>query len=764
MVHKKVLELTGCTNDRLREIFTCKNSDDKDYAIRKRIEDRIRSRLQDGWTDCLKHAKLYQAIDMAWDSTPIQPDTLPLLMYAQGKLKIEALVKAIESAPDGSPLKSCIKKDGSEMKVSMPRLYEVSINLIRSYVTRRLAAQTARFSNLWPYFRYEPRGTDLVAKLRGDALSQRIDIMADQYNYRHFFPQTYRHMFLYGRSVIFPRCGWDVETGWRLKNLNLPAQATENDLESYVVREGVDFVAPHPTRVYADRSAPLPNINTDNGPRYIGYWNIVPFRDIKDGPYYNLDSVSTGESWAGFISAQAAYFNYYFDPKVLQFPELKDPGADNERVGRMGMYGAEEGDRGCVITEHFEQLNPHSEDIGKLNQNIWVRFTVAGDGTVIGAEFLPSLPAIYGGMNENDDRLVNNSMAMELMPFQDQLTNLFSQMLLNIRAGLVQIWCIDKDALDDNVRTYIENGMKTKDFYVEPQAFFYSGSKLQELGVAQPGQGARSLISIVQANMQTSIEQSMKAIMELLNMADRLLVLSPNEIGQPNPREVSAREVTEISSTTNAISTFISDGIDEQRSAVKRMLFESLVCSSTQEYRVPVVGRYLTDTVRKAGFRVLGGESEDPNAVVPLKSQIVGNAKDLIYDYYFDSRDGQERPVNSQGAQVLSTLLGQILQVPELANALGKERIFAIWNEIFRLSGAAYDLNLEMADGEADGVPSAEGQALQDRVSQLEELLRAMLSARQGGQQVQPQDAAASQDASATPIEGADTPPALTAA
>lgn len=733
MVHKKVLELTGSTNERLRTIFTDRSDATETGKIRKRIEDRIMSRVQDGWVDCLKNAKLYQAIDMAWDSTPIQQETLPLLMFAQGKIDLSALAKAADKAPDGSALRTCVRKasEGGKdvLKVSLPRLYEVSINLIRSYVTRRLAAQTARFSNLWPYFRYEPRGTDLVAKLRGDALSQRVDIMADQYNYRHFFPQTYRHMFLYAHSIIFPRCGWDVETGWKIKSNNAGSEPTEADLESYVIREGVDYIAPHPSRVYSDRSAPLPNINTDNGPKFIGHYNIVPWRDIKNGPYYNVDHVTTGDAWAGLVEANAAYFSYYFDPKVIKFPDLKDAASGNERTGRIGVYGASELDKGVVVTEHFEQINPHAEGISKLNQNVWVRFTVAGDGTVIGAEFLPSIPAVYGGMNENDDRLVNNSMAMELMPFQDQLTNLFSQMLMNIRAGLIQIWAIDKDALESDMKDYIEAGMKVKDFYVEPKAFFYSGSKLQDLGVAGPNQGPRSLINIIQANMQTSIDESMKAITELLNMADRLMVLSPNEIGQPNPREVSAKEVTEISATTNAIASFISDGIDEQRSAVKKMLYESYICCSTQEFRVPVIGRYLSDTVRAAGLKI-ENDSADKNAVVPLKTQVIGKPSDLVYDYYFDSRDGAERPVNSQSAQVLAQLLGQVIQVPELAQSLGKERIFEMWNEIFRLSGAAYDLNLELGDGESTNMGDA---SLEQRVIQLETALKQLLASAPGG-------------------------------
>ena len=221
MVHRKVLEQNGCTVERLREIFTApragktdktKSKEDnkrakKNWEIRDKFEKNISSRMSAGVTECAKRASLWQAVDIAWDSTPIQKETIPLLLWAQKKIKTTELATQLGSLNCAGEY---ISTEGNEIKVDIPRLYEISINLIRSYVTRRLAAQTTRFSNLWPYFKYQPRGTDMVSKLRGDALSERVDVMVDAYNMRHFFPQTYRHQFLYSRSVVFTREGWNL--------------------------------------------------------------------------------------------------------------------------------------------------------------------------------------------------------------------------------------------------------------------------------------------------------------------------------------------------------------------------------------------------------------------------------------------------------------------------------------------------------------------------------------------------------------------------
>ena len=46
---------------------------------------------------------------------------------------------------------------------------------------------------------------------------------------------------------------------------------------------------------------------------------------------------------------------------------------------------------------------------------------------------------------------------------------------------------------------------------------------------------------------------------------------------------------------------------------------------------------------------------------------------------------------------------------PNIAQAIGKERLFEMFNEIFRLSGAAFDLRLELEDAESPDIPPPEG-------------------------------------------------------
>jgi len=736
MIHHKVLKKTGTTPERIREFFTATSGED--FVKAQKIRKRVSSRWQDGFFDCVKNARLYQAVDIAYEGTPIQKQTIPLMLWAQGKINMEALSTALSESEIAKKACEGSKKEGT-LKVDIPRLYEISVNLVRSYVQRRHATQTSRFSNIWPHYRYEPRGNDAVSKLRGEVLSQRIDAMSDQYGYRHFDAQCYLHMFLYSRATAFPRSAWDMETGWRPKDLNIETDDVE--LESYIVREGLDFIAPHPSRTYFDKSSPRAQVNTDTGPDFLGYWDIVPFRDIKDQPdYFNTQGVAMSDAFSSIVQTQAAFFQYYYNNDMLKTMsigmdrrESVDPLASNCRSLNIGLYADQERDAAVFITQHFERINPYHAGISNLNQEIWFRFVIAGDATIIGCEAMPSIPAVYGGVNENDDRDVSNSMAMEILPLQDQMQNLWSQMLFNLRTSLAQIWAIDTDAVDKDVADYIEKCIRSGEIYVEPKVFKYSGSALRDNGIGGPTDRGREAIRIIQADVRQTIDNSFNAITRLMALADRLLVLSPNELGQPNPREVAAREVVEISTSTNAIASSISDGIDEFRAAKKRLLFESLVCRSTHTFRVPSMNRYLKATIEKAGFSVEAAE-DDTDLQVPIDATIIGKPSNLIYEYYFDSRDGAERPVNSQGAQVLMQLLVGFLQIEELRKQMGPKRIFEMANEISRLSGAAFDLKLDLEDGEKDETAATNDQ-LSERITQLEQVLMQLAG---GGQPQQP--------------------------
>lgn len=729
MTDPKVLEKYGCSPERLRVIFTSpyagatpdqrdapgmpdqQNRKLTDGEIRGAFEARIRSRLLDGITNNFKTSKPYQAVDISWDIPPIQPETLPLMMYAMGKIEVGGLLNCLERDCGTSTAAKFFSKDkvDGRLKVNIPRLTDISIDLMRSYITRRLAAIDGLWSNLWPLWKYDARGADDSALLRADVLTQRVDMISDSYNYRHFGSQCRRDMLLYGRSVAFARTAWNRVISWQFKPTNTgePGQEVESTLE----REGVDFINPHPSRIFHDLSSPLANINTDTGPRWVGYWDIVRYGSLKDAEqlYYNLDHIFLSSAWFALANQYADFLRYYFDPTVLIWPDPTQwsQGLGNDRSAHVGLYTAVWKDRGVLVTQYYEKINPKREGIGDYDADVWIRLVVAGDYTVVYAEFMPSIPCAVGAINWNDNRLANQSMGMALLGFQDQASNIMSHMLQQIKQSLVMLMLIDKDSLEEPVRNALIKAASGKDWLIDPQLLIYSATKLRDLGIQNP----KDAFHIVQTQMTNVITTGLSALGQLLNLADRLLVLSPNELGQPNQREVSAREVQEISTSVQSVYSFINQGPREQTAAMKKLVFEALMCCGTDRIRVPIEGSYTMEVVKAAGFDV-GPEFKDKEdlQVVPSKAPILGSLQNLDYEYYFDSRDGSERVVNPQGAQVVQQLLGTILKVPGIPEMLGKKKIVDAINLIIRMSGAPWNAQIDLPVGGEDTFQAPSGQ------------------------------------------------------
>ena len=783
MHDQKILAKYGCTPERLREIFTSTGPDDKgkpsdgsksssedalstrgvtevpyqggstissgeaseittkkksDWAIRCRFEKSIRSRTQSGIITGLNNSKAIEAVKIAWDAPPIQKEMIPLMLWAQGKIKnTTCCSELISTLGVVQAAKYLTKQTDGTFLPNVPRICSVAVNLVRSYTTRRHAAIAALWDNLWPLLKYNPRGTNEVANLRADALTQRVDQMADDYNYRHFLSQTDRDKLLFCDSLIFPRCAWDVKKGIRKKKSNV-AGATGSSLEteSYTICEGVDVANPPKERWFWDLSAPLANINTNNGPGYIGYWNIVPYGTFLKGNYYNTSKIVATEAWALLVQQQNLYFSQNFDPCVLSLPNLgscSDPALMNDRTGNMGIYTEQEQDKGVLHVEYFENINPKVEGIGDYDSEIWIRLTSAGDGTIVGAEFMPSIPACYGAINANDNRIANASLAMEMLSWQDMASNIFTVLIEQIRRSFTQLWILNKDVLGKELCEKIERDAKNQEWWLDPQVLACSFSELYERMSPGGGFNLNAVVAQVNVQLNNAIGEALRGFAQLLALADKLVNSSPNELGQPNPREVAAREVQEISTSVQSIYSFYNQGPREQRAAFKKLIYESLICCGSDEHTGPVLNRYQKKTIKDAGFELADPDDSLPDNHLMLGlTRIMGKIENLTYSYYFDSREGAERALNTQGAQILQQFLVGILGTP-IGPKLGMKRILTMLNIIARMAGAPDEFQITLNDGESEQIPTEEegqnvqvppqvAQAIQQLMQQMQQL------------------------------------------
>lgn len=740
MVDLDVLEAMGSTQDRLREVFTAqkppteaemialpeyeKERLEKDIKLRDRFESDINRRFSEQINYALQNYQMYSAVDVAWDAPPINKETYPLMLYAQGRLDLGKCGKELKDLPCADKYTTKDQK-GNIVAVNLPKFFEVNFNLVRSVITRRLAAQANKYMSLYPYYKYEPRSTSQVGKLRADILSQVMDIQTDQFDHRHHEVQVMRDAMLYGHSIDFVRARWEREEQTIFDpdinpELNDPANPK---YKTVVTKEGVGFVNPHPSRIFWDNAYPMSSINCDIGSEFIGFWDVIRYGDVANNPkFWNRTTISYSATIVQLFSTYAQYFSQYYctitPPCDINTLDLS---ARNDRLNNLGLYAQDMRDTSMIIAEYFKKIIPKDWGIGNYPFPVWLRMKVAGDKTVVYAEFLPSTPACYCGINENDARQLNISIGMELLPYQDQMTQLLSFLLLILQGDFQRILLVDIDSVMSNpdgtkMLNEFRADVKGQNRFVSTKVFEYSGTKMKELGI-----DPTKIVTMVQTQPSQAITMIFQAMAQLVQLAERLMALSPHELGQPAPREISATETNMMAGTTETIYGFISDAIDEYRSAKKKLLYESYMICGSQTIRVPIANRYTKSIIAKAGFEVF---DEDEESIVwvdreePAYHTVVGTKSKLLYEYIYTSRDGGLRAVNTQSANVLVQLLGT-LQNPIILQNIKKEKLFEIYNEIFRLSGAAVDLNLDLGPGESNELGPNKQQQMEQVLTQL---------------------------------------------
>jgi hypothetical protein len=602
------------------------------------------------------------------------------------------------------------EEDGNTIKeLNLPRLHEIAVNLVRPMIRRRVAAQANKYNKQYPFFKYDTRSKDMVSKLRGDVMSSRIETMSDQMGYREDMTQALRKNFLYSHCVEFVEMAWLKEKQFRVKQSPANDEAGDDgelgELEDYIVKEGVPMVRPHPTRVFYDQQYSLSTINHGHGCKYAGYWDVIRWSDISDNPnFFNKKAIEFSRS--NHFSFYQDYFDYYFvngGECTMKFPTFADGAGEesNKRDATLNLYNDSNGDDSVWAASYYERVKPKEVGIGDYPHEVWVRLNVASDNTVVFGEILPtSICGAYMGHDCDNSKNLNLAMSHEIMPYQDQIANLWSQALYLMKIQSLLVMAVDTDTLTEAQRDDIKALAKGSKYYSELLLVEHSAS--DEKDVFGETTDARPPISIVQsqAKLGNVVTELLNGISAVMNMLDRTQMMSPQESGSfATGERTTAQEVNEVSQTTNALFSFSSEGPDQFRDAKKRILAESMLALGSKDIEVHVQELYPEDVIIAAGFKpkltnsIGGYKLKDTD-----KQTIMGSIKALDIDYIFTSRDGSERAVSTQAAKVISDLTRYVFSTPDIfkvfVDQFGIEQIANMISEVFRLSGAGFVLKV----------------------------------------------------------------------
>lgn len=662
--------------------------DPTDWDIRCHLETVIRGEILEGITRCAENFDRVGAMDLAYASIPIHPTTLPLMRVALGHIKFDACQANIAKlSPETRD--SIFKRDakGNITGASRPKLLEVSHNLVHSLVTRRVAALATEVYQQFPVMKYEPYSNNQTGRLVGDAMTQIAEQMAGAYGYRKDYEESIRQASLYTDSIKFKKKAWHTEHQLLPKppepnGAKKTGRPAKKEFERRIVREGVWFTIPHPTRRYYDISEPLSKLNQDLGPRWIGHWEVVPVGTIKhDKAYWNRDKIVMDAELYSIFEQNPSYFSQYYDR--INVPNRVTTAAalamKNDRQAQIGAWSNLNDENATILSQHYKRVIPKDIGIGNYEDPVWIRFVMVGHTTCIFAEICGSCPGSVNQYNASDALLNSPSFGMQAIQWQEMLTNQLNELRFVQAEGLVKIYALNKHGMKKNEVEAVVNALKDPDFEtLQPIVVEYDAEKL-----AQRGADIRTITEkITQIRLETAskVTEIFNGMMNTLALAERIMFFSPQELGQVSARTTSATEQKAIQNTTLGIRDFHLIGVKQQIDADKRIIHDSYMAFGSEDLEVPVAERYERAVIEAAGFTIVDdGSGNPPDGLFTIRGKKLG----LFYNYTYTTRNTDDTPPDAAVAQGIAQVYDVATKSPMIADNLTLEQTFELANSLF---------------------------------------------------------------------------------
>lgn len=325
----KEIKKAGGTSAKLKALFQTPHAK-KPEPLQRLIDLQMR-RMQRGIDRCLKDGRHWWALDQAYDA-PHRQITYTLVrgLLDKNPSKEDIISKAKDWGLT-SMLTPFVDKDGKEvmlgnepaMKLEVPTFVNFFVPLVMAYLKIRWA-RLFNERDQYPFYKYEPVRLTMKDKLKCDLITSRIQRMVTDMGTRDVERQSIFQMLLYGVCFNFPREGYYQE-----KQL-IGGEET-------VVKEGIRFTHPHPSRLFYDMTQPAYTFNSDTGADFAGFWEICRYGSVVDNPdYWNKKKItwSKGSAWP-WSDSYRIFQSFY--PCQISFPHRGGKNRsdlDRQEIGR----------------------------------------------------------------------------------------------------------------------------------------------------------------------------------------------------------------------------------------------------------------------------------------------------------------------------------------------------------------------------------------------------------------------------------------------
>lgn len=713
----------------LKAFFDVKSIEDRPGA--KRLMEEIRDRIKSGIDRNQRDYKLFKAMDWAYDApfyqvsyTQLrhiinnQPDDKKVLDMTQSWGLTHLLPDVLDS--NGN---CCKNSDGTTQKaVNLPVFFHVFVPVCMAYITVRWA-KLFNDRNIHPHFKYEPAQYTIDDRLRCELITQIVQKMASWFDYPADTKQTILQMLMYGVCLNFPKEAWYVER-----------QIVDEAGTKKIIREGIRFEQPHPSRMYADPYFRLSTLNSNSGCEYCGHWELARYRDIRDNKmFWNTDKVSMGS--VGWFQQYGDFFEQVA-PCAMKWPTPKSSGIGLDRQSEIECYYDTKGDAdmSTLKTNHFQRLIPKDYGMGDYDEPIWFRFIVASDMPVLWAEPLAYDVTPTYAYDPDFNRGRFRSLTLEIMPFQDQISQQLSQWILAVRQNLMNPVFYDIDKIPKEYMDQLRN-MGLKNFsgvnYIP-----YSSGENRKFQVDQ-----REAFASPQMTRHNTAEIS-NMLAGILNVLDRIMQMSPQEVGQAATHEQTAEESRIIANNTGTRVTFTGSGIDAGNHAKKKMLYDGIMAYADDEIVVGIDSSFLeSDEDMKVAAKRLGIEFVDKDEMMtegtkspknPKTARLVKVKKQsLQLEQFASTREGEARINNAAIAEAMSKIYLALAGQPTLLQAVGTQQMIEFLNQISIVAGLPKEFKLRGKDIDISQPPEEQAKQFQQLLTGFAEQVKKLVDEKQ---------------------------------
>lgn len=665
----KYLKSVGISSDHYKPLFTNLEKHPKVKKLVGVIADRIR----DGREANLKEYRTYWAIDVAHETPFAQ--TTPTLVQALLSKNLTAAQTEKELAAWGLSEKDLFLRvdipNGHKLVLNPPVFYQIMIPVVRAYHTARTAG-IFNERDRSPLFSFVPKKQTDKNRVLCDIWTDIIDTISGWYGYPVYLKQSIQQMLKYGVCLAFPMEEWHCEK-------------QKIDGEVVVQKEGLRYVMPHPTRMRWDLYHPLPTINTDTGCEYAFHWNLIRYGDVQDNPmYWNRETIMhSGKNWLDPQFSQN-YFREVF-PCNMKLPTVAAGPGMESREQKAAYYSSTNRDDAVFITTMFWKIIPKDWGLGDYEYPVWHRFDVANDETIIWAAPCAYTPVWFMGYDWDSASGMPSSLSLETIPWQDHLGNILSQMILTAKQNLANLTYYDTNLVEPKDITALENlgEQRYRGFNFVP----FDSIKLTRTGMDQ-----RMAFHSVQFPIRSVVElQSM--LSTALNLMERVLQFTAQEVGSAASHYQSAKEIGMIKENSNQRRSYTASGVDDGIDAWKKQLVDG--AASYMDNRV--VSQVSTEIpnwqqhIEKLGFTVEEDGLRNDKAVV------AGTKQGIRLETFARTNVGPVEAADPQIAQVIFQTIGVISQQPEILQQVGIKRVLKLLERGAKLAGAPADFDITTA-------------------------------------------------------------------